>query len=555
MFIKFPCGCKFLVKDTSYADNMVQEVNYGDDLPLLDVNIREASRECPYTWEMISSGMTKGIFQLESSLGRQWSAEIKPSNIEDLGAIGALLRPGCLNVYTGDPPKSMTKHYADRKNGLENVEYLHPKLEEILGKTYGILAYQEQSMRIATELAGFNEQEADILRKAIGKKKPEIMAKVEKEFMTKAKEAGIISDDEAKEIFAWIKESQNYSFNKSHSVSYAINGYWTAFIKAHFPLTFYCIWLRKADLKPKPFIEVYELVNEAKRMDIDIMLPDFRDLKPDFYIKNGKVYTGLCNLRGVGKNSFNKIKRNIEQEGLNLHTLTWMDYLLSCTKFVSATATKAFINTGALSYMGISRARMLYEFKTYSELTDKEIEWIEANKPWKNLAEALEAGASIKSKGGAAANKNRAQILEDLATMLDHPPHKLEDVPEVIASNEKYYIGASITCSPVDGYDKSMHANCTCKDFLNNPRTSTAVILAVQIESVRIIKTKRGKNPGQEMAFLSVSDSSGSIEDVIIWPEAYSKLKNHIFVENLVLMQGRRNDKGNGLIVEKVWPI
>ena len=128
--------------------------------------------------------------------------------------------------------KSLTNHYIDRKHGREPVEYFHPALEQSLKETFGILVYQEQSMQIAQEIAGFNLQEADILRKAIGKKKTDVMAQVKTSFLQKAEEKGIVTKEQAEEIFSWIEKSQRYSFNKSHAVSYAFNAYLSAYAKA-----------------------------------------------------------------------------------------------------------------------------------------------------------------------------------------------------------------------------------------------------------------------------------------------------------------------------------
>ena len=133
------------------------------------------------TWQLFAEGKTKGIFQLESGLGKSWSKKLAPNNIEELSALIAIIRPGCLKAVVDG--KSMTQHYVDRKHGGEDVTYLHPALEEILKPTYGVLVYQEQSMRIAQKIAGFDLQEADVLRKAIGKKKADLMNEVKKSFI------------------------------------------------------------------------------------------------------------------------------------------------------------------------------------------------------------------------------------------------------------------------------------------------------------------------------------------------------------------------------------
>ena len=253
--LRWPCGCTFPIVGTEDKDN-VKNVKSGDKLPLgikLDIYANDFPLKCRATWELIHTGRTKGVFQLEGNLGRQWSHELKPDNIEDMGALGALLRPGCLRAMSQlegeEKPKSMTKRYCDRKNLLESVVYIHPSLQPILQKTQGVLVFQEQAMRLAVDLAGFNKQEADVLRKAIGKKKPEIMAALKGSFLDGCKNTGIVSKEISEEIFGWIQESQRYSFNKSHADAYGKNGYWSAFCKAHFITQFYCSWLNGAGWK------------------------------------------------------------------------------------------------------------------------------------------------------------------------------------------------------------------------------------------------------------------------------------------------------------------
>ena len=219
--LKFNCGCCFdAVEKDGKTSVDFDPVN--QDIPL----------DCQKTWDLISDGNTKGCFQLESRLGKSMSKKLKPENIEQLSALISILRPGCLQAYRDG--KSVSNHYIDRKNGQESVDYYHPTLENALKTTYGEMIYQEQAMQIAKEIAGFDLQEADNLRKAIGKKKPEEMAKLKKKFIKGATKLKLVTKEQAEEIFGWIEKSQRYSFNKSHAVSYAMNAYLSAYTKAHF---------------------------------------------------------------------------------------------------------------------------------------------------------------------------------------------------------------------------------------------------------------------------------------------------------------------------------
>jgi DNA polymerase-3 subunit alpha len=242
---RFSCGCSWPVVGPAPREGALPLMDVDDDnLPF-----------CPLTWDLLGRGDTKGVFQLESNLGRQWTKKLKPESGEHMGALGALLRPGCLRAVD-DEGVSMTQHFCRRKNNEEEVKPYHEVLDMVLSPTFGCLVYQEQAMLLAQNLAAFNLQEADQLRKAIGKKLPEEMAKCKKLFTEGAKKAGLLTEAQAEEVFGWIEQSQRYSFNKSHAVSYGLTGYDTAYIKAHFPVAFYCSWLRFAREKQDPMQEV-----------------------------------------------------------------------------------------------------------------------------------------------------------------------------------------------------------------------------------------------------------------------------------------------------------
>ena len=158
-------------------------------------------------WDLICEGRTKGVFQLESQLGRSWAKKVRPKQMSELAALISLIRPGCLKAVTDG--KSMTQHYCDRKSNKDPVTYPDESLEDILSETYGVLVYQEQSMKIAQKLADFDLKEADALRKAIGKKKAGLMEEVKTKFLSGAKEVGLVTTEVAEEIFSWIEKSNH----------------------------------------------------------------------------------------------------------------------------------------------------------------------------------------------------------------------------------------------------------------------------------------------------------------------------------------------------------
>lgn len=533
-YFSYPCGCRF----------PISEINDAKKSILFDANIDSINLECSKTWDLISSGNTKGCFQLESRLGRSMAKKLKPENIEQLSALIAILRPGCLEAMRDN--KSVTNHYIDKKNGLESIDYFHPSLEPILSTTYGEMIYQEQAMEIAKVIGGFNLQEADMLRKAIGKKKPEEMAKVKRKFLDGAKKVNTVNEEEAEKIFGWIEKSQRYSFNKSHSVSYAINAYLSAYAKAHFPRIFFASYLRYAKDKIDPQSEIKELVQNANEMDISIYPPDLRKMNDLFIIDNANIYFGLTDIKGVGKSVHEKLI-SITQN-IDLYKLSWLEFLFTILIKINSVGAKALIQSGALDFTKKTRQSMLFEYNNISSLTSKEIEHcLPYIKDCKDLAGILTILLGKKNL-----TKSRKEIVQNILFSIHKPPHSLNDSPEWIADSEYSLLGYSITCSKIDMYDISM-TNSSCKDFKTNNSITNNIIIGAEIDNINITKTKSGKTKGAEMAFVTLVDSTGCLDSVIYFPEQYKQYRNMLFIGNIVIVKGERSKAGDSLIVEKTF--
>lgn len=503
----------------------------------------------PNVWDLICEGNTKGIFQLESNLGKHWAKEIKPRNIKELAALISLIRPGTLLARDANG-KSMTQVYADRKNGKPNspVEYLHESLEPILKETYGVLIYQEQSMMIAQRLAGFDLKEADALRKAIGKKKADLMEKVKKAFLEGAQKQGIVSKQIAEEIFSWIEKSNRYQFNKSHAVAYAINAYWSAYCKTYRTKKFYEKYLNRADRKPAPDIEKKQLIMDAKRYGIEVLPPRLQHLHKDFtrHPEKDIVYYGLAHVKHVAEKDSEKLSKLS-----NVENYTWMDCLINIVYElgINKSATVALISVGAFNGPNnrFSRQKMLYEFDSWRQLTQKEQDAIatsyksDVSKP-KDLYEAMQKLTSTTK-----INARRLQSIEDIKQSLKNPFYDIEDKLETIAIDEEKYMSCSLTCSKVDGLDVNTIINM-CQDVSSNCIIGK-VSLAVEIVRIKIVKTKKGKTPGQEMAFLTVEDGSGSLDSITVFPEAYDKYKDLLVENNTVLLIGEISKKDKGSVI------
>lgn len=501
---------------------------------------------CKKTWKTISDGNTKGVFQLESRLGQSMAKKLKPENIEQLAALISIMRPGCLEAFRDG--KSVSSHYIDKKNHLESVDYFHQSLESILSNTYGEMVYQEQAMEICQKVANFDLMEADMLRKAIGKKNPEEMGRIKKLFLEKSKTAGILSDKESEEIFGWIEKSQRYSFNKSHAISYAMNAYVSAYAKTHYPKEFFVSYLKFAKEKIDPMNEVCELVSNATQSDIVVKLPDIRNLNQEFILKNNYIFFGITNIKSVGDSVYYKIIKLIEFYNIDINSIDILSVLFQIFDQINSAAAKAMISVGSLDHYKISRKKILFYLEIISNLSKREKELIISNNLY-NKSTMIDILIELKQN----VNIKRAKIIDSLILSLNNPAYSLQDNYEWIASMEKQYLGVSITCSIVDSRNLE-DANTDCKTLSESRSIAKQIILGAEISNINIVKTKTGKNPGQEMSFIRLLDSTGTCE-IVAFPSEYKKYK-HILVENnTVMFSLERAKKGDTLVIRKCWQI
>lgn len=516
--------------------------------------------DCEKTWALFKEGKTKGIFQLESNLGRSWSKRVEPRNIEELSALISLIRPGCLKAKNKDG-KTMTQQYVDCKHGHEEVTYLHPLLEEILKPTYGVIVYQEQSMRIAQRLAGFNLQEADELRKAIGKKKADLMAKIKNKFVDGCVNNGI-DEKIAQEIFGQIEKSARYAFNKSHAVAYAVNAYLSAWHKAHSPIRFFTSYLYYASEKQDPHQEIYELVSEAKLFDITVKIPKIDCFSEKFAIRGNDIYFGIKDIKSLTGVTGDKVMQAIKEteEKLNKKSgdFTWLDILIYLSPNINSTAFKALCSVGFFSTKktSVSRNKALYDYLIFSQLTKAELTWVEnkyQNSKWSNLMDCFTDLAPVKKQGGGTSKAERSQIIFNEVHFLKNPPYSLDDTPTWIVEQEKKFLGCPISLSRIETSDTSS-ANTSCKDILNG-KVGKDLCVVGSVNRLATCKVKRGKTAGQLMAFLTIEDDSCSIDNVIIFPETRQKYEHILYEGNNLLFCGEVSKKDNSFIVQKIHEI
>ena len=506
-------------------------------------------------WDLFEEGRTKGIFQLESNLGRSWSKKVKPKNLEELAALISILRPGCLKAITDG--KSMSQHYVDRKHKLEEVTYLHDSLKDILEPTYGVLIYQEQCMRIAQKIAGFNLQEADVLRKAIGKKKADLMARVRKDFIEGCKRLNTVDEATADEIFGWIEKSARYSFNKSHAVAYAMNSYLSAWYKANYTKEFFLSYLMYANEKQDPHQEIYELVNEAKLFDILVKVPKLSSFSSKFNLTSDGIYFGIKDVKSLtgvnGDKVIDAIQKVSEDINKSPRNLTWMDILIHLSTKINSTGFKALCSIGFFSTKttGISRNKALYEYLIFRNLTKAELKWVTENyktRKWKTLTQCFIELAPTKKEGGGTSKASRSQDVQNEITFLENPPYELTDDPSWVVEQEIKFLGCPISISRIESSDTSS-SNTSCKELLDGKKGENLCVAAT-INRVADHKCKNGKM----MSFLTIEDETCSLDSVVVFPETREKYQYVLFENNNLLLCGK-TDKNNSFIIDKIHEI
>lgn len=542
----FPCGCSLPVIGYHKDGRPKLYINFDSS------HIEDLRLDCPAVWAAYAEGRTKCSFQTESNLGKQWAKKIKPQNVEHLAALVSLIRPVTLKSFD-EKGVNMTSHYAKRKNGEEDVEYFHPLLEPILKETFGIACFQEQLMKITQVLAGFNEQEADSFRKATGKKDAKLMTEVKGMFFEGCRKTGVLTEEQIEEMWYILEKANRYSFNKSHAQGYAITSYQTMYAKVHFPEETILSYLRYSDEKIDPHREVRELIADARMMDIQIKPPSLKNLNSKFKLIDGTIYFGLTNIKGVGKAQIGKLKKVVAETITKIGPMenwTWLDFLGLVSNNVNSTVVKNLITVGALNF-SISRTKMLFEYENiWSKLTSKEQDFLYNIKG--DSDSLLEVMKVMIDTGQGVANKNRLKIVHSLYKLLRFPTFSLNDVDKWIATKEEELLGVPLSCSKSSVKSRDM-SNATCKDFLHGRKGNMS--FAVDIIEMREYKIKNGQNKGQTMAFVVIEDETCSLDNVVVFSEAFSEHSDILFAGNSVLLEGFRSKDKDSFIVSKAYQI
>jgi len=488
-----------------------------------EVDIDRIPLDDKLVYRMLSQGNCAGIFQLESEGMRDLVKRLKPESIEDIAALLALYRPGPLG-------SGMIEDFINRKKGIVKIRYPHPRLESILKETYGVIVYQEQVMKIASELAGFTLGQADILRKAMGKKQKVVMEKQREIFIKGAQKKGIRKSS-ATEIFDLIAYFAGYGFNKSHSVSYAFISYQTAYLKTHYPVE-YMSSLLTSIMGNNDKVALY--IKECKNMNIDILPPDINQSLVNFTVVGEKaIRFGLAAVKNVGEKA---IKSIIKERKKNSNFTSLLDFCQRVDlRLVNKRVIESLIKCGAFDSLEVRRSQLL-------EILD----------------DTMKSGQEYQK-----AQKNGQTSIFDLFKeprkkyISINQREKMPDIPEFSQSEllamEKEMLGLYISYHPLDNYQEKLQKIITSTSVgLKNLPDKSKVILGGVINN---FKRKSTKN-GNLMVFISLEDLEGTVE-VIVFPKVYEEHKELIMKEEIVIIKGRL-DIAEGkvkLIAEDISPL
>lgn len=466
------------------------------------------------TYQLLSEGDTIGVFQLESSGLRTILRDLKPQSFEDVIALVALYRPGPLG-------SGMIDDFIKRRHGDVEISYLHPALEPILKPTYGVIIYQEQVMRIASDLAGFTLGEADLLRRAMGKKKPEIIAGLRQQFIAGAVGKGI-EEETAGKIFDLMEYFAGYGFNKSHSAAYAFLAYQTAYLKAHYPVEFMAALLTSV-VESKDKVPFY--IEECRQRKIEILPPDINYSRENFTVSSNKIRFGMAAIKQVGYQAIQAIIRERKEEPFQ----SLQDF---CERVdlthINRRVIENLIKAGAFSSVPGTRAQLLEILHT-----------------------CIERGILLQKD-----KDSRQMSLFDFAeekTILN-PPIPLPEVRDFsdkeILQMEKEVLGLYLSGHPLAEF-KDIIRNKTSHNIetLKEAHDGEMVILAGLMTAIKRTITKRG----QSMAYFVLEDLTGNL-DCLLFPKKLLQYNHFLQNDMPVLIKGRLNIQEDNpkLFVEEI---
>jgi len=474
------------------------------------IDLEKLPLDNPAVFDMLSAGQTDGVFQLESSGMKALAKDLKPNCFEDINALGALFRPGPLN-------SGMVSEFVNRKHGRSKVVYQHPILEPILKSTYGTIVYQEQIMQIAQQLAGYTLGQADLLRRAMGKKKAEEMAKQEETFLAGAKVQGV-DERIARELFDAMTEFAKYCFNRSHSAAYAMISYQTAYLKAHYPVEYLSALLSSvsSDLDK---IQLYILT--ARKMGIQVLPPDVNKSDADFAPDGNDIRFGLASVKNVGAGVVERIIASRPFACLE-------DFCERAElKNMNRRALESLIRVGALDSFGISRKQLFSNIDTFFSYAAR-------------LQERKDTG-QVSLFGG----------MQEKLMLISEP----DEYPSTeIQQFEKELLGSYVSSHPLDDV----------LDILPLTATSSVKELAELSEGAQVVlsglitamvqKTTKTNRP---LRIGHLQDFTGSVE-FVAFSDAIAQFESLLVEGQKVILTGKLQQRGDdsiSIVLQSIRPL
>ena len=468
-----------------------------------EINLSELPLDDKKTYELFQRGDTTGVFQLESAGMKRYLRGLKPTTFEDIIAMVALYRPG---------PMQFIDSFIRRKHGEEEITYLHSGMKNSLKNTYGILVYQEQFMQISKEWCGFTGGQADTLRKAVGKKKIDLMKKVKPEFVEGAVKVGGATKEIAETFWTQLEEFANYCFNKSHAACYGLIAYWTAYLKAHYPDAFMAALMTSDhDDTDRLAIEI----TECKHMGISVLSPDVNESFVEFAVvpNENKIRFGMSAVKGVGVGAVEEVLRAREDGPFT--SVEDFARRVSTSKF-NRKSWESLIKSGAFDDMG-DRSDLLFNLDSITSFASKL---------------QKEAASGQTNLFGMLGGDDAASVQSTLH--LQKAPVKHDDKERLMWERE--LLGLYISAHPLDRYETYLSEQTQPLTQLVPEYDSRMMTVGGIISTVRTIVTKSGS----KMAFVGIEDKFGEGE-IIVFPNLYEKVGAKLVQDAVIRVSGKNS--------------
>lgn len=466
----------------------------------VELNLRNIPLDDPAIYELLSSGHVTGLFQVESEGMRKVLRRLQPQRYEDVMAVVALYRPGPMD-FIGD--------FIERRHGRVAIEYVHPKLEPILRKTYGVIVYQEQIIRILTDIAGYTASEADNVRRAVGKKKKEVLLAEREKFIRGAMSHGGVSEEVANQIFDQIEKFASYGFNQAHAADYAYITCQTAYLKAKYPLEYMTALLCVERGNTE---KISLIAAETRRLGIELLPPDVNHSVCDFVIENGKIRFGMGVIKGIGDGPINAIVAAREAGGPFADLGDFVKRV--DLRLVNRKGLECLIKAGALDCFG-ERKHLLDAIETMMAVSQKE--WAAREVGQMSMFDLM-GGASMAG----------VSILDTVRR--PRPATQRERI-----AWERELTGTFFTEHPLETVMSQIEGlEVTPTTAITEDLAGQHVTIVGTVALMRTVNTHKG----DEMAFVQMDDLHGSIE-VVVFPKVYRTTKDLWTTDRILLMRGK----------------